>query len=162
MNKRTLRLLAGCWLVLALLASRPVYADGIVIIDPPLPDIPPYLVVKYHHVRVTIDDQVATTHVDQVFVNESRQQVEGTYTFPLPEGATIQDFAMWVDGKRLEGEILPADEARRIYEDIVRRQRDPALLEYIDRSIFRARIFPILPGEEKRVEIEYSQVLPLD
>lgn len=162
MNKRTLRLLAGCWLVLALLAARPVYADGIVIVDPPLPDIPPYLAVKYHHVQVTIDDQVATTHVDQVFVNESRQQVEGTYTFPLPEGATIQDFAMWVDGKRLEGEILPAEEARRIYEDIVRRQRDPALLEYIDRSIFRARIFPILPGEEKRVEIEYSQVLPLD
>ena len=69
-------------------------------------------------------------------MNESRRQVEGTYVFPLPDGAAINDFAMWVDGERLPGEILAADEARRIYEDIVRRQRDPALLEYVGRSIF--------------------------
>ncbi len=141
---------------------RPALADGIIIINPPPPEVNPYLTVKYHHVTVTIEDQVATTHVDQVFVNESRRQVEGVYVFPLPQGATINDFAMWVDGKRLEGEVLPADQARRIYEDIVRRQRDPALLEYIGRNTFRASIFPIAPGAEKRVEIEYTQILPMD
>ncbi len=163
-----MRRLANVVLVIAtalcvmLSIARPALADGIIIIDPPPPEVNPYLTVKYHHVTVTIEDQVAVTHVDQVFVNESRRQVEGIYIFPLPTGAAIDDFAMWVDGERLEGKVLPAGEARRIYEDIVRRQRDPALLEYLGRNTFRARIFPIQPGEEKRVEIEYTQVLPME
>jgi Ca-activated chloride channel family protein len=148
---------------LLLIAAQPALADGVIIIDPPPPpDEPAYLSVKYHRVTVTIEDQVATTHVDQVFVNESRQELEGVYVFPLPEGAAIDDFAMWVDGERLGGEMLPADEARRIYEDIVRRRRDPALLEYVGRDTFRARVFPIPPKSEKRVEIEYREIVPLD
>lgn len=149
-------------LSLFLMTCRPALADGIIIIDPPIEEIPPYLIVKYHRVTVTIQDQVATTHVDQVFVNPTDRRIEGTYVFPLPEGATINEFGMWVDGEYLAGEMLPADQARNIYEEIVRRQRDPALLEYIGRNTFRARIFPIEPRAEKRVEIEYSEVLPLD
>jgi len=149
-------------LCLLLTVAQPALADGIIIIDPPVPEVPPYLTVKYHRVRVTIEDQVATTHVDQVFVNESGHQLEGVYVFPLPEGAAINDFSMWVDGERLSGEVLPAEQARHIYEDIVRRQRDPALLEYIGRNVFRASIFPIPPQSEKQVEIEYTEVLPMD
>jgi Ca-activated chloride channel family protein len=141
-------------------------ADGIIIIDPP-PDIPPIrldeaLTIKYHRVTVTIEDQVATTHVDQVFLNENHWVAEGTYVFPLPEGAAVSEFVMWVDGVPITGEILEADEARRIYNDIVNRMRDPALLEYVGRDMLKASIFPIPPGEERRVELEYSQVLPVD
>jgi Ca-activated chloride channel family protein len=122
----------------------------------------PFLTIKYHRVTVTIEDQVATTHVDQVFVNEGRHEVEGTYIFPLPEEATISEFSMWVDGERLEGQVLERDEARRIYEDIVRRRRDPALLEYVGRDAFQASIYPIPPGGERRIELEYSEVLEVD
>ena len=116
--------------------AQPVAADGIIIPEPPpWPEPPPlrdtWLTIRYHRVEVTIEDQVATTHVDQVFLNEHDWEVEGTYIFPLPAGAAISDFVMWVDGKRIEGQILEADEARQIYEDIVRRRRDPALLEYV-------------------------------
>jgi Ca-activated chloride channel homolog len=154
-------------LILALLAfpAGPVLADGIIIPIPP-PHLPivevPFLTIKYHRVTVTIEDQVATTHVDQVFVNEGRHEVEGTYLFPLPEEATISRFAMWVDGVKLEGQILERDEARRIYEEIVRQRRDPALLEYVGRNAFQASIYPIPPGGERRVELEYSQVLAMD
>jgi Ca-activated chloride channel family protein len=162
MRRKQAPMIAGLAVVLLLMLAQPAFADGIIIIDPPVPEVPPYLTVKYHRVTVTIEDQIATTHVDQVFINESRHELEGIYTFPLPEGAAITDFAMWVDGERLSGEILPADEARRIYEDIVRRQRDPALLEYVGRNTFRARIYPIAPRSEKQVEIEYSEVLTAD
>jgi Ca-activated chloride channel family protein len=153
-----------------LLVTTPAFADGIIITDPPIcidcpvppPPEPVWLTIKYHRVNVTIEDQVAVTHVDQVFVNESAWQIEGTYVFPLPADAAVSDFAMWVDGKKLDGELLDRDQARRIYEDIVRQRRDPALLEYIDRGAFRVSIFPIPPGEERRVELEYSQVLPVD
>lgn len=167
------------------LVLTPVHADGLVIIDcpqivpeqPPIefpcipglpcPTVPPrprpdcasYLSVKNHNVTVSIDNQVARTHVDETFINPSNYQLEGTYIFPLPWDAAIDDFAMWVDGIKLEGRILDRAQARQIYEDIVRRRRDPALLEYIGRNAFQAHIFPIPPHGEKRVEISYSQVL---
>lgn len=142
----------------------PALADGVIIPRPivPRPEPPPNLAVKYHRVTVTIDNQVATTHIDQVFVNDSGQELEGDYIFPLPEGADISQFSMWVDGKRLEAQVLSADEARSVYEEIVRSRRDPALLEYVGRNAFRARIYPIEPFSEKRIEIEYSEVLPAE
>ena len=122
-------------LILALTWAGPVHADGIVIVDPP-PDVsgPVNLAIKYHKVTVTIEGQVATTHVDQVFVNESQWALEGTYIFPLPEDAAISEFGMWVDGQKWEGKILERDEARQIYEDIVRRQRDTAAQHHIRRE----------------------------
>ncbi len=156
-------LIVGLTLVGLLISSGGVaHADGVVIVEPP-PGVPPSeapnLVIKYHRVEVDISDQVATTEVDQVFLNETRHDLEGIYVFPLPEEAAISEFAMYVDGERWEGEILPRDEARRIYEDIVRSRLDPALLEYVGRDTFKASIFPIEPGDERRVELAYSQIL---
>ena len=167
MVDRRAQVLFGTLVLLVLLVgpALPALADGIVIPHPP-PNVPivevPFLTIKYHRVTVTIEDQVATTHVDQVFVNEGRHEVEGTYIFPLPEEATISEFSMWVDGERLEGQVLERDEARRIYEDIVQRRRDPALLEYVGRDAFQASIYPIPPGGERRIELEYSEVLEVD
>ncbi len=147
-----------------LIAPHPVKADGVIIPDPPPAIIPgeerdAWLTIRYHHVDVDIDGQIAVTHVEQEFLNEQDWEVEGTYFFPLPAGAAISEFRMWVGGEQVEAKILPADEARRIYEDIVRRRRDPALLEYVGRDVVQVRIYPIFPGETRKVELEYSQVL---
>ena len=148
------------WLALI----SPAAAYGIIVPQPPRDrpiswrEIP--LAVKYHRVDVTIKDQVATTRVDQVFVNDATFPVEGTYIFPLPEDAAISSFDMWVDGQKLEGKLLGREEARTIYENIVRKQRDPALLEYVGRGAFQAHIFPIPPRGERRIELTYRQVLP--
>jgi Ca-activated chloride channel family protein len=154
------------FVVLLSVLGPPVYADGLIIPDPRPPGQPPFrgypLTIEYHHVTVTIENQVATTHVDQVFVNDAGFTVEGTYIFPLPEGATISEFAMWVQGKKHEGKLLTKEEARAIYESYVRRQQDPALLEYVGRGAFQASIFPIPPGEERRIELTYSEILTLD
>jgi Ca-activated chloride channel family protein len=140
-----------------------VHADGFIIPVPPPPlRVVPDLAVKYHRVEVTIQDQVARTEIDQVFLNDSPYDLEGTYIFPLPEEAAISDFAMFVDGERLSGKMLDKDEARRIYESIVNRRRDPALLEYIGRNAFQASVYPIPAHGEKRIQLAYSQVLPAD
>ncbi|MCZ7544464.1 MAG: VIT domain-containing protein [Anaerolineae bacterium] len=150
-------------------SALPAHADGIII--PPWPPEPPppgvitdpaWLTIKYHRVHIAIDNQIATTRVDQVFVNEGNMTAEGTYIFPLPEGATVDEFIMWVDGQPIEARILEKDEARRIYDDIVRRFRDPALLEYVGTQMVQANVFPIAPGEERRIELEYAQVLDVD
>ncbi|HSA96448.1 MAG TPA: VIT and VWA domain-containing protein, partial [Acidobacteriota bacterium] len=155
---RTFAVLAG---LLSLLAAAPALrADGFIIPDhrPGGPPVPP-LSVKYHHVTVEIVGQVAKTSVDQVFLNHFGRDIEGTYIFPVPEGASVSDFAMFIGNERVKGEILESAEARRIYEDIVRRMRDPGILEYMGRNLFRARVYPIPANGEKRVQISYTEVL---
>lgn len=148
----------------------PAHADGIIIPDPPICDFGPcpepfpisQLAITYHHVEVEIRDQVAVTHVDQIFRNDNDWTVEGTYIFPIPQDATVNDFTLWIDGEPVQGKVLSREEARRTYEEIVRTMRDPALLEYIDRGAVQASIFPIPAGGERRIELEYSQVLQAD
>ncbi len=146
-------------------------ADGIIIPEPPIcdpgpcpPPVPPIsqLAVRYHHVTVKIQDQVAITHVDQVFYNPNNWTVEGTYLFPLPQDAVVTSFQLWIDGKLVNGSVLDAEQARRKYEEIVRSLRDPALLEYAGRGAVQAQIFPIPAGTERRVELEYTQALVAD
>jgi len=136
-------------------------ADGFIVPVPRYPDepIPPYLSIKYHHVEIKINNQVAQTTVDQVFRNDYPRDLEGTYIFPLPEDASISKFSMFVGGEELKGEILDREKARRIYEDIVRRRKDPALLEYYNQGMFRARVYPIPAHGETRIKLGYSQVL---
>lgn len=145
-----------------------VSADGIIIPEP-IPDIEhiPPLAIKYHHVNVTIDNQYARTEIDQVFLNDFYRDLEGTYIFPLPEEASISKFSMYVDNEELVGEILEKDRAREIYESIVRRLKDPALLEYVGRNMFKARVYPIpakknnIPGE-KRIKLSYEEIVKCD
>lgn len=138
-------------------------ADGFIIIPNPRPTMSPFpLEVKYHHVDVEIDGQIATTFIDQVFYNPSSFQLEGYYLFPIPEGAVIQDFTMMINGQEMHAELLDSEKARKIYEDIVRQARDPAILEYSERGLFKVRIFPIEPRSEKKVTIKYREVLSED
>jgi len=153
--KRTISLWLFVIFLLSVLSAAG-FADGMI-----LPDRPEYgwLTVTYHHVSVTVEDGVVITRVDQEFRNGTPYDIEGRYVFPLPHGAVVSQFSIWVDGERLEGRVLPADQARDIYEDYVRRVLDPALLEYVDRDTLSARIFPIPPGETRRIELSYTEVI---
>jgi Ca-activated chloride channel family protein len=154
-------------LLLAGLAPSAALADGFIIVHDP-PHVPPGhfpfapLEVVYHRVDVSIDEQVAITSVDQEFHNPNPTRMEGTYLFPLPPGAHLDSFKMDIDGRMAEAELLSAEKARAIYEDIVRRQRDPALLEYIGREALKVRIFPIEPNSNKKIKLRYTQLLTAD
>lgn len=113
-------------------------------------------------VDTRIRDQVAEVQVSQTFHNPGSLQTEAEYLFPVPEGGAIQNFVLLVDGQELPGKILPKEEARRIYEEIVRRRKDPALLEYMGRGLIRTRVFPIPPGADRKVTMRYTSMLPRD
>lgn len=135
---------------------------------PPWPPVPPPhpvfapLEVTYHKVNVRITDQVAVTTVDQEFYNPNPRQLEGTFLFPVPKGAQLDKFTMEIGGKPVSAELLGAEKARKIYEDIVRSMKDPALLEYYGRDLFKVRIFPIEAHARKRITLAYTQVLKSD
>src|SRR5438132_961272 len=141
--------------------------DGFIVVERPFlvrPGHFPFapLEVASHHVEVKIDGQVAVTSIDQEFYNPNDQRLEGTYMFPVPKGAHIDKFSMEIGGKMMDAELLPADKARQIYEDIVRKMRDPALLEYAGRDLFKVRIFPIEPRSRKPIKISYTELLRSD
>ena len=148
-------------------AFTSVHAQGVIVPGPcercprpprPIP-LPRALPVASIRIDTKIQSQVATTHVEQVFRNDSDMMMEGTYLFPIPESASIAEFAIWDGDRRLVGEVRSREEARRIYDDIVRRQRDPGLLEYAGKDLFQASIFPILPHSDKKLELTYTQVV---
>ena len=158
--------------VFAAFAGLPVYAQGIIVpivcdlrpcrprpIPQPLPNALP---VKSIKIDTKIDGQVATTHLEQIFRNDTQFTLEGTYFFPIPENASVVNFAIWENGKKLVGEVRSREEARRIYDDIVRRQKDPGLLEYAGKDLFQASIFPIPPNSDKILELTYTQILKAD
>jgi Ca-activated chloride channel family protein len=152
---------------MALLTAR---GQEVVIPHPPICEVPctvPPLIadqveIRSHRVDVNVADQVAMTHVTQVFHNPNDWVAEGTYIFPIPPDAAISDFSMTVDGEPVEAKLLDADEARAIYDEIVRNLRDPALLEYLGSGLIQANVFPIPAGEDREIKLAYSEILPAE
>lgn len=165
LRTKLMRVLMICSMLLGLAAVA--NAQGVIVPGPcrrcpdmprPIP-LPRSLPIKSIKIDTKISSQVATTHVEQVFRNDTDATLEGTYLFPIPESASIAEFAIWDGDRRLVGEVRSREEARRIYDEIVRRQRDPGLLEYAGKDLFQASIFPILPHSDKKLEITYTQVM---
>ncbi len=110
-------------------------------------------------IRVEVQGNVAHVVVDERFRAHGRGLGEADYLYPLPEGAAFEGFSLYQGQEELRGEIMDAREARKIYEEIVRRRRDPALIELAGQGLLRARIFPIAPGETRKVTLRYTQLL---
>lgn len=120
------------------------------------------LEIKQHDARVTINNGVAVTEVEQVFLNKENRIVEALYTFPVPKNASVSNFSMWINGKEMIGEVVEKQRARQIYESYKQTKRDPGLLEQVDYKRFEMRVFPIAAGAEQRVKITYYQQLDFD
>ena len=125
----------------------------------PRPETPPgSYKIDSIDVNVKLVDQVAQVGVSQTFQNTGSQQMEVCFLFPLPYDSAIDKLTLMVDGKEFEGKLLPAEEARKLYEDIVRKNKDPALLEWLGTGLFRTSVFPVPPGAKRTVSLRYSQI----
>lgn len=118
----------------------------------------PTLVRLTSDVKIALANRVLRYEVTEVFKNTGSSVAEADYVFPLPAGAAFEDLKLAINGELVAGETMSADKARGIYEEIVRRQRDPALVEWMGSGMLRTRIFPIAPGEEKKVVVRYQGV----
>jgi Ca-activated chloride channel family protein len=142
--------------------SRMTWAQGFVIDRRPHIPISRAFDVREVSVDARVRDQVAEVQVSQTFHNPGSFELEAEYLFPLPDEGAIQNFVLMVDGRELPGRVLPKDEARRIYEEVVRTKRDPALLEYMGRGLIRTSVFPIPPGADRKVTMRYTQLCRRD
>ncbi|MCA9178916.1 MAG: VWA domain-containing protein [Planctomycetales bacterium] len=171
MNLRSL--LSVAVLFTACLCSAPVLGQGVLIVHNhdhvwlprpiPRPAPPPVSYkIKELGVNARVKDQVAQVQVTQSFVNTGSRQMEVSFVFPLPYDGAVDELTFLVDGKEYAGKLLPAKEARSIYEGYMRRNQDPALLEWMGTGMFKTSIFPVPPGAERKVTLKYTQLLRKD
>jgi Ca-activated chloride channel family protein len=145
--------------LLAAAGPTPALAAGLLIADGGFGGV---LEVESHEVIVTVNNGIAVTEVKQVFRNTEDRQVEALYTFPVPKGASVANFSMWINGKEMIGEVLEKQRAREIYESYKKTRVDPGLLEQKDYKTFEMRIFPIGPKAKQVVKIRYYQQAECD
>jgi len=171
---------AGLGVLALLFLNGAAHAAGFMVIGPPYwwhphphphphprPYVPPRptnlpIRSKSQEVQVAIRGRTASTTVEQVFHNPNARRLEGTFVFPLRTEAAVEGFSLWMNGKEVKGELLDAKKALGIYEDIVRRIKDPGLLEYMGARMFRCRVFPIPANGDCRIKIAYTQPLTAD
>src|SRR5688572_1829025 len=110
-------------------------------------------------ITVRVTGRVARVQVEEWFRNSGAGLAEGDYIYPLAGETVFSDFSLFQGEEELKGETMDAGRARAIYEEIVRRHRDPALIELAGHGLIRARVFPIAPGETRNVTLRYTQVL---
>lgn len=163
-SEQTQRRMPALVLALGMVAAlsvtvTPCRAAGLLVADNGFGGV---LKIVDQSVNVTINNGVAVTTVEQVFLNTESRVVEALYTFPVPKKASVANFSMWINGKEMIGEVVEKQRAREIYESYKQTRRDPGLLEQVDFKRFEMRIFPIAAGAEQRVQIAYYQELDFD
>jgi len=146
--------------LLAILTAGTALGQGLIVDRRPQIELRGSYEVKAVDVDGTVRDQVAEVQVRQTFHNPGARGLEVEYLFPIPRDAAVSDLTLIVDGKEMPGKLLTAGEAREIYESIVRRQKDPALLEYLGQGLLKSSAFPIAAGGESSVVLRYTQLMP--
>lgn len=146
-----------CYAALFLLVPALASAQGFII-----PDSPHALALTKFTVTGKLVESAGSFVVEHEFYNPGRTPVQGVFYFPLPPDAQVTAFSLHAGGRELQGELLDAAEARKIYTDIVRKSLDPALLEMMEQSTFRASIFPIPPGEKRGITLDFATILPVE
>ncbi|MFA5793739.1 MAG: VIT and VWA domain-containing protein [Candidatus Brocadiia bacterium] len=158
---------------MTLIPAQTVNACGVIDIDRRI--LPPNtqvtnISVKNTTLDIKIEEQVAIVTVDEIFHNSNNHQLEGTFILPILPETTVQNLALWINGKETKGELLDKDKALQYYQDIVRRMIDPALLEYAGHGMLKLRVFPIPPAQQDlgqgpgnvRIKYSYTYRLPND
>jgi Ca-activated chloride channel family protein len=124
------------------------------------------LSLQVMNVDVLIDNQHARVRVRQIFDNHTAQALEGKYLFALPTVASVSDFAVWDGDTRIPGVMLEKRRANAIYSQLKQPQIDPGLLQQDDEhaggAAFNAKVWPIPAYGTKRVELEYTEMLPVE
>ena len=158
---QTLRRALGLAVPLAVAFATIALAQGwIDPVRPVLPTIPMGRIERIRSaVQVSVSGRVARVTVEEWFRNTGPAMAEGVYHFPLPGEAVFSSYSLWQGDQELRGETMDAAQARAIYESIVRVKRDPALIELVGQGLIRARVFPINPGETRKITLKYTQVL---
>ena len=120
------------------------------------------LKIDRHYTKINIKNQLATTKVDQTFVNPNDFEVNGMYIFPVPNAASVSNLTITIDGESVNGKLLSQEESHRIYRNSAQYGENKAILEHIGTRAFVVEVLGIPASGERRIQFEYSQIVSAD
>ena len=120
------------------------------------------LKIDRYHIKVGVKSQLATTKVDQVFVNPNGFAVDGMYLYPVPDDAVVSNLSLSIDGELVSGKLLSQEQSYQIYKDSARYSGNKAILEHIGTRAFVAPVQGIPADAERHVQFEFSQIVRVD
>lgn len=112
-------------------------------------------------VKVEVAGNIATTTYDMVFTNSSSKTLEGEFEFPLGQGQNVVGYALDINGRMRQGVAVEKEKARTVFDDVVRKNVDPGLVELTAGNNFKTRVYPLPARGSRHVQITYEEVLPL-
>lgn len=147
-------------LVVVLCSSAPIRAQGLLIPEAKHQTQP--LAMVSHEVTISIQDQAADTLVEQSFRNHTNRELEATYVFPVPRGASVRAFTIMVNGVKVDGKLIEGAQARQLCADCVRRSQDPGLVDYVGNDLLTTTVPAIQPGKDLKVTVQYTALATQD
>ncbi len=141
------------------IVSSLVFSDGVVFPLNPIETEPNPFVMLSHEVDITIKNRIADVSISEVFWNDSQSAQRVVYLFPLPDRAVINNFQMVIGGETYQAQLLERDEAKQQFKELMKKNKDPALLEFMDESFYKLEIDAFQPGEKRTIELSYTQEL---
>ncbi len=117
------------------------------------------VVTRTHTVNIEVTEQAATVNLKAVFYNPNEYAVSGTYFFPLPDEVAVSKFKIRIGDREIEGKLMEKQEARRLFMEAARENKQPALLEYVGWRILQCAVANIAPKSEVTVRLSYTQEL---
>lgn len=120
------------------------------------------LKINHHHIKIGVKNQLATTKVEQIFVNPNDFEVNGMYIFPVPDDVVVSNLSLSIDGELVNGKLLSQEESRQIYRHSARYSDNKAIMDYIGTRAFVVEVSQIPAYGERRVQFEYSQIISAD
>ena len=120
------------------------------------------LPLKNTYADVNIAGVIADVQVVQVYKNEGESVLEAIYIFPASTRAAVYDMKMTIGERVVNAKIKKRKDARQEYEQAVQEGRTASLLEQQRPNVFQMNVGNILPGDEIKVEMSYTEVLQVE
>lgn len=115
--------------------------------------------LKATSAKVNISGVIADVNVTQIYKNEGRRTLEALYVFPSSTRAAVYGMRMTIGTRVIEAKIARREEARRTYDQARDQGKSASLLEQQRPNVFQMNVANIMPGDEIKVELKYTELL---
>jgi Ca-activated chloride channel family protein len=108
---------------------------------------------------VNVVGVIADVLVTQVYKNQGTRPIEAVYVFPGSTRAAVYGMKMTIGSRTIVAKIDKKEDARKQYEQARREGKSASLLEQDRPNVFTMNVANILPGDEIKVEMSYTELL---
>jgi tetratricopeptide (TPR) repeat protein len=121
------------------------------------------LILETLEISVDVRAGLAQVSLGATLRNETDDEAEATFAYPLPKGAVINGYALDLDGELVDGVLMPKERAEKLYTDRVTQSIDPGIAARTSDNRYKTRIYPIdAEGGRRSVRLDFAAPVPAE